>query len=109
MTPYARSWATTPGRPASARSTASSDGCCARSPPGWRRVSCHHRSRSTRAMSSEWSGRAHYFFEAADRTAAPGVATGLAVTGTGGDVLFVEASVMAAPRGSPSPGNSATS
>ena len=29
-----------------------------------------------------------------DRTELPGVATGLAVTGAGGDVLFVEASVM---------------
>ncbi len=34
------------------------------------------------------------FQEAAARTAVPGVATGLAVTGTGGDVLFVEANVM---------------
>jgi len=32
--------------------------------------------------------------EVADRTAAPGVATGLAVTGTGGDVLFVEATPL---------------
>src|SRR5438270_2907026 len=32
-----------------------------------------------------------FFDEAAERTAVPGVATGLAVTGTGGDVLFVEA------------------
>jgi ATP-dependent Lon protease len=32
--------------------------------------------------------------EAADRTALPGVATGLAVTGTGGNVLFIEASAM---------------
>jgi ATP-dependent Lon protease len=32
--------------------------------------------------------------EAGDRTRVPGVATGLAVTGAGGDVLFVEASVM---------------
>jgi ATP-dependent Lon protease len=39
-------------------------------------------------------GRERFFFEAADRTAVPGVATGLAVTGVGGDVLFVEASVM---------------
>jgi ATP-dependent Lon protease len=31
--------------------------------------------------------------ETAERTAVPGVATGLAVTGTGGDVLFVEASL----------------
>jgi ATP-dependent Lon protease len=39
-------------------------------------------------------GRQRFFFEAAERTAVPGVATGLAVTGTGGDVLFVEASAM---------------
>ena len=36
-------------------------------------------------------GRPKFFHEAAIRTAVPGVATGLAVTGTGGDVLFVEA------------------
>ncbi|HEX9343141.1 MAG TPA: S16 family serine protease, partial [Actinomycetota bacterium] len=39
-------------------------------------------------------GRQRFFFEAADRTAVPGVATGLAVTGFGGDVLFIEASAM---------------
>ncbi len=32
--------------------------------------------------------------EAQDRTAVPGVATGLAVTGAGGDVLFIEATSM---------------
>ena len=32
--------------------------------------------------------------EIAERTAVPGVATGLAVTGAGGDVLFVEATSM---------------
>ena len=36
-------------------------------------------------------GRQKFYREAAERTAVPGVATGLAVTGTGGDVLFVEA------------------
>jgi ATP-dependent Lon protease len=36
-------------------------------------------------------GRQKHFQEAAIRTATPGVATGLAVTGAGGDVLFVEA------------------
>jgi ATP-dependent Lon protease len=46
-----------------------------------------------------WLGRARFFFEAADRTAVPGVATGLAVTGTGGDVLYVEASMMDGPEG----------
>ena len=40
----------------------------------------------------EYLGRQKFFFEAADRTATPGVATGLAVTGIGGDVLFIEAS-----------------
>ncbi|HVE76010.1 MAG TPA: endopeptidase La, partial [Actinomycetota bacterium] len=39
-------------------------------------------------------GRPRFHFEAAERTDVPGVATGLAVTGTGGDVLFVEATVM---------------
>jgi ATP-dependent Lon protease len=39
-------------------------------------------------------GRQKFFHEAAERTAVPGVATGLAVTGTGGDVLFVEATAM---------------
>jgi len=36
-------------------------------------------------------GRPKFFFEAAERLAVPGVATGLAVTGAGGDVLFIEA------------------
>jgi len=39
-------------------------------------------------------GRPKFFQEASDRTSVPGVATGLAVTGTGGDVLFVEATAM---------------
>jgi len=39
-------------------------------------------------------GRPKFFREAAARTATPGVATGLAVTATGGDVLFVEAAAM---------------
>jgi ATP-dependent Lon protease len=46
-------------------------------------------------------GRQRYFQESAARTATPGVATGLAVTGTGGDVLFVEATAM---KGGPSGG-----
>jgi ATP-dependent Lon protease len=39
-------------------------------------------------------GRPKFFAEVADRTGTPGVATGLAVTGTGGDVLFIEANTM---------------
>ena len=39
-------------------------------------------------------GRQKFFQESAVRTAVPGVSTGLAVTGTGGDVLFIEATSM---------------
>src|ERR1700728_1186217 len=48
-------------------------------------------------------GRQKVFQESAARTAIPGVATGLAVTGAGGDVLFVEATAMKA--GDSAPGN----
>ncbi len=39
-------------------------------------------------------GRRRFYQEAAERTATPGVATGLSVTGAGGNVLFIEASGM---------------
>ncbi|MBS1694976.1 MAG: endopeptidase La [Actinobacteria bacterium] len=39
----------------------------------------------------EYLGRPRFTPESAERTAVPGVATGLAVTGLGGDVLFIEA------------------
>jgi ATP-dependent Lon protease len=39
-------------------------------------------------------GRQRFFQEAAERTAVPGVATGLSVTGAGGDVLFIETTSM---------------
>jgi ATP-dependent Lon protease len=42
-------------------------------------------------------GRPKFVHEAAARTSVAGVATGLAVTGTGGDVLFVEAATMPGP------------
>jgi ATP-dependent Lon protease len=44
-------------------------------------------------------GRQRFFQEAAERTAIPGVATGLSVTGTGGEVLFIEATSMNGDRG----------
>jgi ATP-dependent Lon protease len=47
-----------------------------------------------RAAVTDALGRPKFFHEAAVRTAVPGVATGLAVTGVGGDVLFVEAASM---------------
>src|SRR4029450_364151 len=51
------------------------------------------------AAVSDALGRPKFHYEAAARTAVPGVATGLAVTGVGGDVLFVEAATMAGKGG----------
>ncbi len=39
-------------------------------------------------------GRQRFFRETAERTAVPGVATGLAATAVGGDVLFIEATAL---------------
>jgi ATP-dependent Lon protease len=47
----------------------------------------------------DYLGQPKHTPESAERTAVPGVATGLAVTGAGGDVLFVEASVASADSG----------
>ena len=44
-------------------------------------------------------GRQKFFQESVERTAIPGVATGLAVTGTGGDILFIEATAMEGEKG----------
>jgi ATP-dependent Lon protease len=44
----------------------------------------------------EYLGRPRFFDEVAERTARPGVATGLAWTPTGGEVLFVEVTMMPA-------------
>jgi ATP-dependent Lon protease len=44
-------------------------------------------------------GRQKFFQEVASRTSVPGVATGLAVTGSGGEVLFVEAATMSGTDG----------
>jgi ATP-dependent Lon protease len=44
-------------------------------------------------------GRQRFFQEAAERTAVPGVATGLSVTGAGGDVLFIETTSMPGKEG----------
>ena len=43
---------------------------------------------------TEYLGRPHFFDEVAERTNRPGVATGLAWTPVGGDVLFVEVTMM---------------
>ncbi|MGY4720425.1 endopeptidase La [Naumannella huperziae] len=48
---------------------------------------------------TEFLGRPRFTPEAHERTSVPGVATGLAVTGLGGDVLFVEANAVDGERG----------
>jgi ATP-dependent Lon protease len=48
----------------------------------------------------DYLGRPRFTPEAHERTSVPGVATGLAVTGMGGDVLFIEASSTEGPAGS---------
>ena len=60
------------------------------------------------ACRSPWTGDLRGYLghprhtpESAERTAVPGVATGLAVTGTGGDVLFIEASLADPETGTP--------
>src|SRR5918911_1797550 len=77
MRPSARSSTATPGRRA---------GGAPGVVPGGRGGRRAHRVRAGRT-------------EAGDRTGVPGVATGLAVTGAGGDVLFVEAGSMPAENG----------
>jgi ATP-dependent Lon protease len=56
----------------------------------------------TPEMVRELLGRPHYFGpdeEIAERTAIPGVATGLAWTAVGGDILFIEATQMPGSKG----------
>jgi len=50
--------------------------------------------RVTKSDLRQYLGRPRFIPETAERTAVPGVATGLAVTGAGGDVLFIEATAM---------------
>jgi ATP-dependent Lon protease len=55
--------------------------------------------RVTASSLVDYLGRPRFTPESAERTAVPGVATGLAVTGAGGAVLFVEANAMAGDAG----------
>ena len=57
----------------------------------------HHR--RSRASSKTYLGPARFKREVAFRTSRPGVATGVAWTETGGDVLFIEASLLPGGRG----------
>ena len=48
---------------------------------------------------TEYLGKPKYFLEVAERTEIPGVATGLAWTPAGGDIIFVEATKMSGAKG----------
>jgi ATP-dependent Lon protease len=48
---------------------------------------------------SDFLGKPKYYNEAAERTEVPGVATGLVVTSTGGDITFIEATKMKGSKG----------
>ncbi|HEM61414.1 MAG TPA: endopeptidase La, partial [Chloroflexi bacterium] len=48
---------------------------------------------------SDYLGKARFYNEAAERTEVPGVATGLVVTSTGGDITFIEATRMKGNKG----------
>ena len=92
--------ASTPARRACASSSARSGSCCERR----RRAIASGEAeapvvRRARTAIRDALGRQKFFQESAERTAVPGVSTGLAVTGTGGDVLFIEATAMSGDRG----------
>jgi ATP-dependent Lon protease len=53
----------------------------------------------TPELVAEYLGPARFFYEAAERTEVPGVATGLSWTPTGGDILFIEATRMPGSKG----------
>ena len=94
------------GRPrarARARQAAAKDGDQDRLRAGLRRRSAIDTETVRDAL-----GRQRFFQEAAERTAVPGVATGLSVTGAGGDVLFIETTSMPGKEASCSPASSAT-
>ena len=92
----------TPARPACASSSASSARCCARSPPG-------SPAGATTPVVVDDADLADLLGPRSGSTPrtsptatpVPGVVTGLAVTGAGGDVLFVEATAMDGEPGLP--------
>lgn len=53
----------------------------------------------TKERVTELLGKQKFYSEVAERTTMPGVATGLAVTSVGGDILFIEATRMPGSKG----------
>ena len=75
------------------------DGAAGRPPRGSPRSRSRHRSTIDLDVIRDALGRQKFWQEAAERTAVPGVATGLAYTPVGGDVLFIEATSMKGKEG----------
>ena len=85
--------ATIPARRACATWSGRSARCAARLPP--RLPSGRHRGSTSRPTTwLDYLGKPRFYFEAAERTEVPGVATGLVWTPTGGDITFIEATRM---------------
>ena len=84
----------TPVRPACAASSARSASCCARPPRRSASGAPTPIEVDERRRCATSSAAAGSTTRSSSRTSVPGVATGLAVTGVGGDVLFVEATSM---------------
>ena len=84
------------------RASGTSSGSSARSRAKWRRASRRGRPEAPRLEKAvidrdqvdDYLGPARFKKEVAFRTSRPGVATGLAWTETGGDVLFIEATLL---------------
>ena len=93
----ARSSSTTRARPACAISSARSARRCAMPRCASPKAKAD-RSRSTATISTTILGAPQFENEVAMRTSVPGVATGLAWTPVGGDILFIEATRAAGPR-----------
>ena len=89
-TPSARSLSTTPASPASVISNASSAGRCATPRSRLPRAAPRHVHIEAKDLAAIL-GPPRFENEVAMRTSVPGVATGLAWTPVGGDILFVEA------------------
>ena len=92
--PSPRSSTATRARPACATSSARSRTSCAPSPCWSPRARPQPVETLTVERIAEFLGPAKYISEVADRVAEPGVATGLAWTPVGGDILFIEATKM---------------
>ncbi len=98
MKPFAGLFPNTLGKRGSGTWNGRSPTSAGESPGRWPKVRAGSRW-STRTSIPSYLGPVKFFSEVAERTSEPGVATGLAWTPTGGDILFVEATRMKGRKG----------